>query len=138
MQTQKRTYINLIDNISEVLNSKYKTKEDKELFISCLRELKEEYKTEISTKFLKSFYEFSLSNKEKTYLMRNFLSSLGLKLERKIRFFSSLGNQTYKAEIIDYCIGKDGKVFIKDCKDQEIGNFIKEFKKEVLYFIKGF
>ncbi len=133
-----QTYNELIENLSSCLNSNYRTKEDKELFKQCLRELKEEYKTEISTKFLKSFLINDLDGIRKSVFIRDFLKNMGLKTERRIRDFSDWENQNSNIDILDYALGKDGKVFIKECRTQEIGNFIKEFSQEVLYFIKGF
>ena len=134
----QKTYTELIENISCCLNSSYRTKEDRELFKQCLRELKDEYKKEISTKFLKEFMPKNLSNHEKTYLIRNFLRSMGLKTERRTRDFSNWANQVLSTDKTEYDINKKGEVFIKECVPQDIGKFVKEFGQEILYFIRGF
>ena len=132
----QRTYNELIGNISSCLNSDYRSKEDKELFMQCLRELKEKYTIEISTKFLKGFLIKDLQGRSKTFYISNFLRSMGLKTKRKTRAFSNWNNQKSSIDLIDYAIGKNGKVFIKECVPKEIGKFVKEFGQEVLYFIK--
>ena len=133
-----QTYMQVVDTLGECINKSYKTKEDKELFRECLRELSQEYKTEISTKFLRGLISNSLNERQKTYFIKNFLKSLGLKTERRIRFYNEWINQTGHVEVISYKEDKEGNVFIKNSEDISVGNFIKQIVGEVLYFLKGF
>ena len=131
-------YGEIIESLSSVLNSDYRSKEDKELFKQCLTELKEDYKTEISTKFLKQFITKDLEGIRKSVFIRDFLKGMGLKTFKRYRGFSVWENQTSHIYKTEYIINKKGDVVENSNIYQEIGKLVKDFKEEVLYFIKGF
>lgn len=131
-----RKYIEIVETLENHLNQKYGR--DKEEIKVCLRELYQEYKTEISTKFLKDLLSIDLTNRQKTYLIKNLLKFAGLTTERRMRFFSDWFNQSGHVDVIDYRVDKDGNVFIKNSEEIRIGNFTKQIVGEVLYFLKGF
>jgi hypothetical protein len=131
-----RTYNECIIEISNCINTEYG--KDTQKFKEVLNELREFYKIEISTRFLKLLLRGAMTKREQTIFIRNFLKGADLTTEKRIRFFSEFGGKSYEEDILTYAVGKDGKVFIRDCHSETIGNFFKELSQEVLYFIKGF
>jgi hypothetical protein len=96
-----RNYINVIDDLTEVLNFKstneVKAQANKQRFNMCLTELKDDFKTDVSTKFLMGFVIGD--EKQKSNRVNYLLSSIGLNAREKITdcFFESYPSLTIKA-----------------------------------------
>ena len=81
-----RKYINCIDDLEMSLNFKstdeQKAKDNKRVFALCLNELKDDYKTDVSTKYLMSFVEGD--EKQKSNRVAYMLKEIGLKERKRV------------------------------------------------------
>ena len=96
-----REYQELLTDLKRAINTKRngKTAED---FKKCLRDLYEDFKTELSTKFLRTLVNSDRNGRQKTHRIRYLIRRAGLKTQRRNRYFGEWENQLYKKDIVEY------------------------------------
>jgi len=133
--TEIKQYSEVLKDLEKVLNSNLKTGV-KRVFMNSIKSLKNDYGQRISTKFLRNLI-IAKSNRQKTKRVNYLLSKNGLITYKETRHdFKEWVLNCFDVDIIEYAINKQGKVFIKNCKSQEVSNFGVQNKSEILNFIK--
>lgn len=88
-------------SLKNVINAKRNgnTAED---FKICLKDLYENFKIELSTKFLRTLVNSDRTNRQITNRIRYLIRRAGLKTQRRNRYFDDWANQHYKKDIVEY------------------------------------
>jgi len=132
------TYQSLINGITEILNHKGRNKKNynsQQEFLFFISELKQNYKIELSKKFLFSLFNSSISIKQQRKKLRNLLRNV--ETERHLNYKRTLDFMKYRTDIIEYGLNKWGKVCVKNIRVQNIGKEFINTQKEILTFIKA-
>jgi len=128
------TYGEILNNLETCLNGT-KNKANTELFLNSIRSLKNDFGQRISTKFLRNLIK-GKSNRQKTNKIYYLLLKSGVGTYRETRQnFKEWVLNCFETDIIEYAINNKGKVFIKDVRNQEVGNLSIQNKNEILTFI---
>jgi len=128
-------YIKVLNNLTNCINGNL-NKSNVDIFLRSIRELKNNFGMNVSTKFLRGLMTSNF-NRKKTYRISYFLKKSGLKTKKQVRsnFYDWVLNKR-NVDITDYSINKEGQVFIKDIRNQQVGDFSCEPHSEVLFMIK--
>ena len=133
-QKKASEYIQVENSLKNSLNGKL-NKKNAGVFLNSIKILKDEFNIRISTKFLRGLIN-PIPSRLKTYRISYFLKESGLKTKREMRTgFKEWVLNAYETEIIEYSINKQGLIYIKDIRNQDIGKLTLEEKNEVLHFI---
>lgn len=130
-----KTYIKVLDDLTNCLNGTL-NKSNANLFLKLIKELKNNFGKSVSTKFLRSLMTSNF-NRKKTYRVSYFLKKSGLKTKKQLRdTFHEWVLNKYNIDITDYSINKEGNVFIKDIRNQQVGNFSYTPRSEILSVVR--
>lgn len=130
-----RTYIKILDELTGCLNGTL-TKDNAEIFLRLIKELRNNFGKSVSTKFLRDLI-FGTSERRKSYRVSYFLKKSGLKTQKQLRSdFYEWILKKHNVDVVDYSINKQGKVFIKDIRNQQVGNFSYSPQLEVLFVVE--
>ena len=103
-----RKYIQVIDDLEISLNfrstNERKAKNNKRLFSLCLNELKDDYKTDVSTKYLMSFVIGD--EKQKSNRVAYMLKEIGLKERKRVSICYIEGVPTTTSKEVDILVYK--------------------------------
>lgn len=129
-----KQYSEVLSTLENALNGTL-NKKNAEIFLKSIKELKINFGQTISTKFLRNLI-IRKSNRIKTYRVSYFLKKSGINTYKENRYFREWILKQYEVDIIEYFLNKKGEVFIKDTRNQTIGNFSPQNNSEVLHFVK--
>lgn len=119
------TYLELENNIKEAVNGTA----DRD-FIQSLRDLKNNFGFELSTKFLRALVDGT--KKEQSQRVNYILKTSGIKTRREIRYLTIDTCSKYKTDVVYYAYNKDNKAYIQEIKEIEVLNEGKQNKIEIL------
>jgi hypothetical protein len=128
-----RKYIEVIEDLSESVNNI--GKQSKEILLSCIKELKENFNILISTKFLKNLIK-DKENRQKTKRINYLLKECKINTNKISRFFKEWFNSMYTHDTIKYSVTKDGEILPQYLKTFVCGSLQRRNTKEVLSFLK--
>lgn len=98
-----REYSLIVGDIQTLLNKNGRNKKGynaQEHFLNLLKELKQDYKMELSTKFLFNLFNSEIPASKKRMKLRNLLRNVETRKEG--RFYRGLEVLNYKTEIVEY------------------------------------
>lgn len=97
-------YIEVVKDIKICLNnrSKNRHKEIYKNFRDSIKILRDDFKIQVSTKFLRNLLNSDLTTQQKTIRLKNVLRKSGLKTEKKVRSWRGFIYQSYKTDLIEY------------------------------------
>jgi len=132
---EKRNFMEIDDNISNLLNSgRAKKGENKGLILKeLLTELKQSYGTELSTFNLRNRIK-GLNQRQKTNRIVYVLNLGNLKTQKRVYDFKSW-NGNKKVEVIEYDYDKNGRVYEKNSRLQDVGNCFKVNRQKKFKFV---
>lgn len=129
-----KTYKQVIDNLTISLNGAKNTNNIL-LFTQSIKDLKYNYKKSVSTRFLKDLIKLQ-TKRQKTKRINYLLKKCNLKTKRTLRDdFKEWVLNKFKTDIIEYAINKEGQVYIKDIRNQDVGKLAYQDGTEVLHTI---
>jgi len=96
-----RTYQEVLTDLKEVINTK-RNKNTSESFKNCLKDLYDNFKIELSTKFLRTLINSDKNNRQKTYRIKYLYRKEGLKTQRRNKYFNGWDNKKRDVKIIEY------------------------------------
>jgi len=94
-------YAQVLKNLSRTINAK-RNGNTAENFKMCLKDLYNNFKIELSTKFLRTLVNSDRTNRQITNRIRYLIRRAGLKTQRRNRYFDDWANQHYKKDIVEY------------------------------------
>lgn len=95
-----KTYDGILKNLKEIINTK-RNKKTPENFKNCLRELKDNFNFELSTKFLRNLVNTD-DRRKKTFRIAYLIRRAGLTTRRQNRYFDRWANQIRNIEVTEY------------------------------------
>lgn len=131
------TYISLINGIENILNHKGRNKKDfpeQQNFLLLLSELKQNYKIELSKKFLFNLFKAEIPIKRRKLKIKVLFK--GLEVQKHFNYKRILDFMKYRTEIKTYGLNKWNKPVLKNLRVQNIGKEFINTQKEILTFPK--
>jgi hypothetical protein len=128
----KKIYIEVIEDLKDSLNNI--KKDSKEVFINCIKELKENFNILISTKFLKNLIK-DKENRQKTKRINYLLKECKINTNKISRFFKEWFCYKYKVDIFNFNKNKEGLIIPIYLKTYLCNNLYKRGNKETLFFL---
>lgn len=133
MMTYNKVLTDLENSLNGTLN-----KDNSKVFLKSIKTLKEDFKKNISTRFLRDLMK-STPNREKTRRINYLLRKSGLTTKKTLREnFKEWVLNSYITEIKSYAFNQEGQVYLKDFRNQEVGKLSLQNKSEVLHFVEVF
>jgi len=102
MTTYKQALMDLSKSINYNGNGRKKGLNNNERFKTAILNLYENFKIELSTKFLRTLVNSDRNNRQKTQRIKYLIKRAGLKTTRRIKYFDDWAFQHYRKEIIEY------------------------------------
>jgi hypothetical protein len=131
------TYNKVLTDLENSLNGTL-NKDNSKVFLKSIKTLKEDFKKNISTRFLRDLMK-STPNREKTRRINYLLRKSGLTTKKTLREnFKEWVLNSYITEIKSYAFNQEGQVYLKDFRNQEVGKLSLQNKSEVLHFVEVF